>query len=82
MLLILNLLTKSRYWIELKSLEEKIFEKITDDDIDGEPFILEEMTGGEFEILQMNISENQIEINYHYKTDYDSYDDVAELLIG
>ena len=82
--MILNLATQNKFWIQPEVIEEKIFAKITDDylDIDGEPFILEDRTGGEWEIRQMKVRSNKIEINYHIRTDYDSYDHCAELLIG
>ena len=85
MLLILNLESGKRYWIEQDSLERKIHAKITDDeelDLDGEPYDLEVNSANEREIRQMRVKSNRIEIKYHIEQDYDTYDDMAQVFIG
>ena len=61
---------------------KKIFAKITDVDIDGDPFDFEDMAGGEWEIRQMKVRSNRIEIKYNIITEYYSYDYCVELSIG
>lgn len=81
-LLILNLVTRKRFWISTKSLEQKILAQITDVDLDGDPYDLEELAGGEKEIRQMRVKSNRIEMKYHITQDYDTYDDMAQVFIG
>ena len=82
MLLIMNLVTRKRFWISTRSLEEKILAKITDVDLDGDPYDLEFLAGGEKEIRQMRVKSNRIEIKYHLTQDYDTYDRMAQVFIG
>ena len=81
-LLILNLASRNRYWIEVNSLEEKILAKITD--LDGELFDLKANMIGEPEIHQMKVRPNQIEMKYHIRQVYESSEsyDFAEMEIG
>ena len=78
-LMILNLATQKKFWIQPGVIEEKIFAKITDVDIDGEPFDFEDMAVGEWEIRQMKVRSNRIEIKYNIITEYYSYDYCVEL---
>ena len=81
-LMILNLATQNKFWIQPGIIEKKIFAKITDVDIDGDPFDFEDMAGGEWEIRQMKVRSNRIEIKYNIITEYYSYDYCVELSIG
>ena len=80
-LLILNLATRKRYWIDTESLEDKIYPMITD-------FDYEELGGGQFGISKMKVKPNRIEIEYHAELDYDPNDesamiyDTAEVFVG
>ena len=73
MLLILNLATQKRYWIEVASLDEKIYAKITDVDRNGVP-IDPGLFDSESEIRQMKVRPDKIEINYYITTDYPNND--------
>ena len=75
MLLILNLATRKRYWIPYDLLEEKIYGRITDVD-------LEELSGMEFEIYDMRVKPDRIEIEFHKAMEYHTLDDMPEVLIG
>ena len=73
MLLILNLATRKRYWIEIASLEQKIYAKITGVDRHGVP-IDPGLFDSESEIRQMKVRPDKIEINYYITTDYPEND--------
>ena len=73
-LLIVNLATRKRYWIDYESLEDKIYTRITDVD-------LNEVAGMEFAIRQMRVKPNRIEIDFHKEMEYHTLDDMPEVLL-
>ena len=80
--LILNLATRKRYWMKFKTLHEKIFAKMIHHvDLDGDPYDFD-LIDAEIEIRQMTVNPNRIEMKYHMRSDYDTYDDMALLFIG
>lgn len=75
MLLILNLATRKRFWIPYDLIEEKIYARTTDLD-------LEELSGREFEIYDMRVKPNRIEIEFHKDMEYHTLDDMPDVMIG
>ena len=50
-------------------------------DLDGDPYDFD-LIDAEIEIRQMTVNPNRIEMKYHMRSDYDTYDDMALLFIG
>ena len=81
-LLILNLVTRKRYWIASDSLEDKIYTSPYLPDVD-----LEDLFGpGELEIRQLRLKPNQIEIQLQTKfmeyTHFCNIDDMSQESLG
>ena len=76
LLLIVNLDTRKRYWIAYESIEEKIYAKVTDVDLE------DLRLPGEFSILQMKLEPNRIEIQLEYLMEYLTIDDMPEVFLG
>ena len=77
MLLILNLATRKRYWIEVESLQDKIYTSpYLPDDFD----LNDIFRSGEFEIRQMSLKPNQIEIQLQTGFECDDDDMYQEFL--
>ena len=84
MLLILNLATRKRYWIEIGALEQPIYAKITGVDRHGVP-IDPDLFDSVSEIRQMKVRPDKIEMNYYITTDYpdnDIYGHMAFVYLG
>ena len=78
MLLILNLATRKRYWITYVSLENKIYTSDLITDVELEELALP----GEFEIRQMRLKPNRIEIKFHTEMYYHTLVGMPEVLLG
>ena len=82
-LLILNLVTRKRYWIESDSLEDKIYTSpYLPDDFD----LNDLFRPGELEIRQLRLKPNQIEIQLQTKfweyTHFCNIDDISQEFLG
>ena len=76
-LLILNLETRKRYWIVGESLEDKIYTSPYIPDLDMEDLV----RAGEFEIRQMRLKPNQIEIQVQTEM-VNHIDDTSQVFLG
>ena len=71
--LILNLATRQKFWMDRREIRSKIRMKIPDIDLDGEPFILTDFEWGcaESIIHRMKAKSNEIEMKHQSIIDYD-----------
>ena len=79
-LLILNLVTRKRYWISKESLEEKLLSmtvSVGGESVDMDMAIVEETKVG-----QMKVGANQIEIKHRARVSFDLNHYSGNLLIG
>ena len=77
-LLILDLATRKRYWITYESLVDKLYTSNLITDVELEELVIME----EFEIRQIRLKPNRIEIQFHTEMYYHTLEDMPDVPLG